>query len=67
MFNSSALLRIFLTSNFKKDDKYLAPPEIFFVPSPGCVGLATALLGAGDTAASPSKIFVVKLIRFWQN
>jgi len=26
----------------KKDDKYLAPPEIFFA-SPGCVQLATAL------------------------
>jgi len=37
-----ALLRLFLTSNFKNDDKYFAPPEIFFVP-PGCVGLATAL------------------------
>jgi len=40
------LLRLFFTSNFKKDDKYLAPPGIFFrTPYPGCVGLATALAG----------------------
>jgi len=31
-FASSALLRHFFTSNFKNDDKYLAPPEIFFAP-----------------------------------
>jgi len=37
----SALLRLFFTSNFKKDNKDLAPPE--FPPPPGCVGLATAL------------------------
>jgi len=31
---------------FEKDDKYLAPPEIFLSPPPpGCVGLATALTG----------------------
>jgi len=42
-FGSSTLLLLFFTSNFKKDDRYLAPLEIFFVP-PGCVGLATALL-----------------------
>jgi len=32
VFAFSALLRSFFTSNFKKDDKYLAPPEIFFAP-----------------------------------
>jgi len=42
-FASSALLRLFFTSNFKNDDKDLAPPENFFAP-PGCVGLATALV-----------------------
>jgi len=30
VFASSPLLCLFFTSNFKKDDKYLAPPEIFF-------------------------------------
>jgi len=29
-FASSALLRLLFTSNFKKDDKYLVPPKIFF-------------------------------------
>jgi len=29
-FASSTLLHLFSTSNFKNDDKYLAPPEIFF-------------------------------------
>jgi len=32
VFGSSALLRLFFTSNFKKEDKYLAPPKIFFAP-----------------------------------
>jgi len=41
-FASSALLCLFFTSYFKKDDNYLAPPESFFAP-PGCVALATAL------------------------
>jgi len=31
-FASFALLRLFFTSNFKKDDKYLASPEFFFAP-----------------------------------
>jgi len=30
VFASSALLRLLFTSNFKTDDKYLAPPKIFF-------------------------------------
>jgi len=30
-FVSSALLRLFFTSNFKNHDKYLVPPEIIFV------------------------------------
>jgi len=42
-FASFGLLRLFFTSNFKNYDKYLVPPEIFFAPSSGCVGLATAL------------------------
>jgi len=41
-FASPALLCLFFTLNFKNGDKYLALPEIFFVP-PGYVGLATAL------------------------
>jgi len=44
-FASSELLRLFFTSNFIKDDKYLTLPEVFFNPLPlHCVGLATALL-----------------------
>jgi len=38
LFASSEFFRLFFTSNSKKDDKYLAPPEI-----PPRVGLATAL------------------------
>jgi len=39
------LLHLFFTSNFKNDDKYLVPSEIFFAPSPpGCTGLAAALI-----------------------
>jgi len=34
VFASSALLRLFFTSNFKNDDKYLAPPKIFLAPPP---------------------------------
>jgi len=33
-FTSSAHLRLFFTSNFKNDDKYLASPEIFCPPPP---------------------------------
>jgi len=33
----------FSLPNLKKDDKYLAPPEIFFALLPGNVELATAL------------------------
>jgi len=43
VFASSALLRLFFTSNIKKDDNYLAPPEFCSLLLPCCVGLATAL------------------------
>jgi len=33
-FASSTLLRLFFTSNFKIDNKYFAPPEIFFALPP---------------------------------
>jgi len=45
----------FSLQTFKKEDKYLAPPEIFsvnFFRLPGCIGLATALFRLQSSISS---------------
>jgi len=51
-FASSALLCLFFTSNFKKDDNYLVPPEIFFAP-PAVLGWLQPWRYVDLLAASP--------------
>jgi len=57
-FASSALLRHFFTSNFKNDDKYLAPPESFFLlPELGWAGYGpdfASCFSRRATAVAPS-------------
>jgi len=53
----------------EKDDKYLAPPEIFFASPPGCVEIATGLvlwLESVNLLAPENKITLKEKICFPQ-